>query len=506
WWGELWDHGEAKGTATKDKEPTIEKPDGRSMASVGKTEPEKKEEHKCPNCEKKITADQLKELFPDVSDSTLQTTAAAYTKYMEGLKMNTCWMKAHFFAQAAIETGYKLDIKDGEDMRYSKQRMYDIFPSKFFKGAWKNGKWQSVYNPNAQYKHTDDREFKNKELSEKADELLKIQDTQKRQEAIANFVYANTNGNYDESSGDGWRFRGSGLVQITGRTTFGGVYNQIKSVHSESILTDAGADKVRTDLETAVLAAMGYFKYVGADKFANGADTDDEIKKVCKAVGHDAKHGTSTNHELKKKFFKEKSSATFKTKECLWGKEEKKEENKKGNIVIFSSSLEQERKDVVSNKTIELLERAAEKSNNTKITITSSIRYPAQQAKAMYDNISKGKIIRYAEPGRIVTALCQKLLKEKKPEAEILKQMTAKIEELSKKGQRVSKHCVSKEVYAKNNILDVSKNMANPRDFTKALMEENDVTKIITPLSSSGYNSKVYLDDEEGAIHIEIKQ
>ncbi|MDR2206775.1 MAG: hypothetical protein LBE36_11555, partial [Flavobacteriaceae bacterium] len=39
-----WDHGEAKGTATKDKEPTIEKPDGRSMASVGKTEPEKKEE------------------------------------------------------------------------------------------------------------------------------------------------------------------------------------------------------------------------------------------------------------------------------------------------------------------------------------------------------------------------------------------------------------------------------------------------------------------------------
>ncbi|MDR2204869.1 MAG: M23 family metallopeptidase [Flavobacteriaceae bacterium] len=69
WWGELWDHGEAKGTATKDKEPTREKPDGRSVSTVGKTEPEKKEEKPCECKEKMLywgkhfTCEERKKIF-----------------------------------------------------------------------------------------------------------------------------------------------------------------------------------------------------------------------------------------------------------------------------------------------------------------------------------------------------------------------------------------------------------------------------------------------------------
>ena len=37
---------------------------------------------------------------------------------------------------------------------------------------------------------------------------------------LANRVYADRMGNGDEASGDGWLFRGRGLIQLTGRTSY----------------------------------------------------------------------------------------------------------------------------------------------------------------------------------------------------------------------------------------------------------------------------------------------
>jgi putative chitinase len=43
---------------------------------------------------------------------------------------------------------------------------------------------------------------------------------EKQPQRIANRIYGNRMGNRDEASGDGWRFRGSGFLQLTGHSNF----------------------------------------------------------------------------------------------------------------------------------------------------------------------------------------------------------------------------------------------------------------------------------------------
>ena len=300
-----------------------------AKGKVKRVQLEEEEGHSCPRCTAPVTVAQLRELFPKAEEDTLKTVADTYTKYMKELQMDTCWNKAHFFAQAAIETGSKLHIKKGENMdSYTEERLYEVFPTRFFEGEWvkdkSSGKKKFVplVDSNAEFHDEKNRVFKSKELSQKAKQLIN------NEQNIANFVYANINGNGNEASGDGWRFRGSGLIQLTGRGNFKMVNDKIEKLWGQSILTDSGADQVRENRELAVLTAMGYFAAKGINRIANGASSDQQIKEVCLKVGDDVdikiNNRKTKNHEEKKRFFKDKSSKTFKTNECKFKQQKAK--------------------------------------------------------------------------------------------------------------------------------------------------------------------------------------
>jgi len=87
---------------------------------------------------------------------------------------------AHFFAQTSHETGGFKAFS--ENLNYSAQGLQGIF-GKYFPGN--------------------------------------LEESYARQpEKIANRVYASRMGNGDEASGDGWKFRGRGALQLTGKANY----------------------------------------------------------------------------------------------------------------------------------------------------------------------------------------------------------------------------------------------------------------------------------------------
>lgn len=139
------------------------------------------------------------------------------------------------------------------------------------------------------------------------------------------------------------------------------------------------------------------------------------------------------------------------------------------------------------------------------VVVTSTLRTPLAQAEAMLSNIEQNRLIRYKWAGEEVNNLARSLRGKKVERKLIIEAMVAKIKELSKSGNRVSKHCVAEEEYDKCNIIDVSYlSMAEDKreDFLKAMIARKEVAKVIQPISRQlqGY------DAGEPAMHFEINQ
>ena len=175
-------------------------------------------------------------------------------KAMEFYKL-TPVRAAHFFAQTAHETGgYKLF---SENLNYSAQGLQGIF-GKYFPG---NLEESYARNP----------------------------------EKIANRVYASRMGNGDEKSGDGWKYRGRGALQLTGKDNYAAF---AKYLQKPEIMTNP--DLVAT--EYSFESAMFFFDKNKLWEICDKGINDAAILALTKRI-NGGTHGLEDRNQKTKKYY-----------------------------------------------------------------------------------------------------------------------------------------------------------------------------------------------------------
>ena len=175
-----------------------------------------------------VTAEQLKKLHIDPAlEPILNGTFRVWG-------IETPMQQAAFIGQCGHESGNFRVLE--ENLNYSAERLMKIWPRRFPTLA------------DAQPYHRNPRK-------------------------IANKVYANRMGNRDEASDDGWRFRGSGWLQLTGHDNF---YHAGKKIGEDFVMNP---DLVRTP-KFAALTAGWFWSTHNCNQFADASDWTGLTKRI----------------------------------------------------------------------------------------------------------------------------------------------------------------------------------------------------------------------------------
>ncbi len=178
-----------------------------------------------------ITRDVLAKL--GVSGAAADTHLEPLNAAMAAHGIDTSLRIAHFLAQVVHESGHFRHVV--ENMNYSADRLIQVFP----------------------------RYFPNRELA---------QSYAGKPEKIGSRVYGARMGNRAEASGDGYRYRGRGLLQLTGRSN----YQAFSDWAGSDVLSDPDQVASRFAPHSAVF-------YWDTRKLNRLADTDD-IRQLTRAV------------------------------------------------------------------------------------------------------------------------------------------------------------------------------------------------------------------------------
>lgn len=182
-----------------------------------------------------LTVEQFSKCFPEVKAAVAGEWVDALNRFMPVYGIDKVEEVAAFLAQCGHEScGF---TRVSENLNYSATGLLSTF-SKYF---------------NAQ----------------------SAQAYARKPEMIANRVYANRNGNGNEQSGDGWRFRGRGCIQITFRDG----YKDIATATGRTL------EDVVAYMETipgAVESACIYWKSRGLNELAEDVPGDDDAADYVK--------------------------------------------------------------------------------------------------------------------------------------------------------------------------------------------------------------------------------
>lgn len=95
---------------------------------------------------------------------------------------------------------------------------------------------------------------------------------QKRAQAIANRVYANRMGNADEQSGDGWKYRGRGAIQLTGKSNYAKFLSTVQGKTEDDVATSL-----------SIISAAWFWKTNNIGRLCT-SDSDQAVANVTRKV------------------------------------------------------------------------------------------------------------------------------------------------------------------------------------------------------------------------------
>lgn len=207
-----------------------------------------------------ITKIQLIKIMPSLTDDVAERYVHVLNVLLPKYEINTPRRVAHFLAQIAQESGeLKYTV---ENLNYSAAGLLRTFRK---------------YFPSTQMAN----------------------DYARNPEKIANRVYANRLGNGDEQSGDGWKYRGRGLIQLTGKSNYMAYYEHLTS---KGILVPSNIDELSLPYH-AVLSACWFWQKNKINILADG--TSDSA--VCEAITRRVNGGTNGLENRKKYYLKSKA-------------------------------------------------------------------------------------------------------------------------------------------------------------------------------------------------------